>query len=46
MNSDIKLIKLQERNHILIKTILIAIDLLKQEKYEKALKLLKGVIYD
>lgn len=46
MNNDIKLIKLQERNHILIKTILVAIELIKKEKYEKALKMLKGVIYD
>lgn len=45
-NLEVKLIKLQQRNYDLKWTILTSIELLKKGNSEKALKLLKKVIYE
>lgn len=45
-NLEVKLIKLQQRNYDLKWTILTSIELLKKGNNEKALKLLKKVIYE
>lgn len=45
-NLEVKLIKLQQRNYDLKWTILTCIELLKKGNNEKALKLLKKVIYE
>lgn len=45
-NLEVKLIKLQRRNYDLKWTILTSIELLKKGNSEKALKLLKKVIYE
>ncbi len=45
-NLELKLIKLQQRNFDLQDKILTAIELLKKGNNEKALKLLKKVIYE
>ena len=46
VNRDLKLIRLQQRNYDLQDTILTAIELLKKGNNEKALKILKKVLYE
>ena len=46
VNRDLKLIRLQQRNYDLQDTILTAIELLKKGNNEKALKLLKKIMYE
>lgn len=45
-NNDKQLIKLQQRNYNLQETILKAIEILKEGNIEKALKILKKVLYE
>ena len=45
-NLELKLVKLQQRNYDLQSTILTAIELIKKSNSEKALKLLKKVLYE
>lgn len=45
-NNDKQLIKLQQRNYDLQETILKTIEILKEGNIEKALKILKKVLYE